>query len=371
MSNYYEILGVSAQATDQEIKRAYRRLARTFHPDVAGPDGEEKFKEVTHAYEILSDPQKRQLYDLGGEDALNSGGGFSSAFGDSLSEAFSAFFGGGFARRQPASRSRRGSDQIVRVEIELGELVWGVEKVVAVETAVACQVCEGSCCRPGTQPRMCETCKGSGSVDRVVRSMIGQIVSQQPCAVCQGFGTVITDPCQECAGEGRVRTRKQHTVNIPAGIESGMRLRVPGEGEAGVAGGPSGDLYIEVVEIPHPVFQRVHDDLHCILRVNMTAAALGTELELDTFDGEKLVEIPAGSQPGQEVILKNLGVKHLHSSGRGNIIAQLQVEIPKHLNKEQQQALRHFADLNPDLNPQVEVVKAKEGFFSKLKDVFS
>ena len=241
-NNYYEVLGVSRTASPEEIKRAYRKLARETHPDVAGPGSEERFKQVAHAYEVLSDPEKRQLYDLGGESALGGHGGTGPGFG--FSDIFETFFGaaaGAANPRGPVPRGRRGQDALVPLEIDLRDAVFGTTREITVNTAVVCPTCSGTCCRPGTSPRTCDVCGGRGSVQRVARSFLGQIMTTSPCAMCQGHGTIIEHPCTECSGDGRVRTRRTISVEVPAGVESGARLRMPGAGEVGPGAGPAGE----------------------------------------------------------------------------------------------------------------------------------
>jgi molecular chaperone DnaJ len=259
-TDYYEVLGVERDASADDIKKAYRRLARQLHPDVnPGPESEERFKEVTRAYEVLSDPQKREMFDLGG-DPLGTGGGFGQGFG--FSDIMDAFFGG-TATRGPRPRRRRGQDALIRLDLDLSETAFGTTRELAVDTAVICPSCSGGGAAPGTSPRTCDACRGRGEVQQVARSFLGQVMTTRPCVVCQGHGTVIPSPCTECSGEGRVRTRRSLSVKIPAGVDTGTRIQLSGEGEVGPGGGPPADLYLEVVERPHPVFQRRGDDLHC------------------------------------------------------------------------------------------------------------
>ncbi|HEU4423192.1 MAG TPA: DnaJ domain-containing protein, partial [Pilimelia sp.] len=274
--DYYGILGVSKDASDDEIKRAYRKLARRYHPDVnPDPEAHETFKDINAAYEVLSDDQKRQIVDLGG-DPLAPGGGVGPGTGGGgpfvgFQDIMDAFFGGG-ATRGPRARTRAGADAILRLDLDLAETAFGVEAPITVDTAVLCTTCAGAGTAAGTHLATCEVCGGRGEVQSVQRTFLGQVVSSRPCAACQGHGTVIPNPCPTCAGDGRVRTRRSLTVKIPAGVEDGMRIRLAQQGEVGPGGGPAGDLYVEIHERPHDVYSRKGDDLHCRVTVPMTAA---------------------------------------------------------------------------------------------------
>jgi molecular chaperone DnaJ len=370
VSDYYEILGVARDATPEEIKKAYRKLARQLHPDVnSGADAEDQFKEVSRAYDVLSNPERRQMYDMGGDPSA-SGGGFGPGFG--FSDIFETFFGAAAGgARGPAPRQRRGQDALVRVEIDLGDAVFGGERELQVDTAVVCPSCEGSCCQPGTEPSTCAVCKGRGQIQRVARSFLGQVMTQQVCAACHGYGTVIPSPCLECSGEGRVRTRRTLKIKIPAGVDTGTRIQHTGQGEVGPGGGPQGDLYVEVLERPHATFTRRGDDIHCTIELPMTAAALGTSIELDTFDGPESIEVKAGTQSGEVTTLRGLGVTHLRGSGRGDLIVHLSVLTPTRLDEEQERLLRELAARRGEERPTGRLAAAQQGVFSKLRDRFS
>lgn len=369
MSDYYEILGVPRDASPEQIKKAYRRLAREHHPDVAGTEGgsEDRFKDVSRAYEVLSNAEKRRMYDLGA-DPSSPGGGMGGGFG--FQDIFETFFGaaGAGAQRGPIPRARRGQDALVRLDLDLAETVFGVHREVQVDTAVVCPTCSGTCCRPGTSPRTCEVCGGRGSVQRVARSFLGQVMTSQPCAACHGFGTVIPEPCAECSGEGRVRSRRALGVDVPAGVDTGTRIKLTGQGEVGPAGGPAGDVYLEIRERKHETFLRNGDDLHCTLPVPMTAAALGTVLELDTLDGRREIDLRPGTQPGQVVTLRGLGVGRLHVGGRGDLHVHVEVQVPTSLDDEQAELVRRLAVLRGEERPEGRLSAASSGVFAKLRD---
>jgi len=370
VSDYYEVLGVARTASPEEIKKAYRKLARQLHPDVnSSPEAGEQFKEVGRAYEVLSSPEKRQAYDVGG-DPNGNGGGFGPGFG--FTDIFESFFGGtGGGARGPVPRQRRGQDALIRIEIELAEAAFGGQRELQLDTAVVCPVCTGNCCQPGTSPQVCEVCKGRGQVQRVARSFLGQVMTTQACVACQGFGTVIPSPCLECSGEGRVRSRRNLTIKVPAGVETGTRIQLTGQAEIGPGGGPAGDLYVEIVERPHAVFTRRGDDVHCTVEVPMTAAALGTTIDLETLDGPESFEVKSGSQSGEASTMRGLGVTHLRGSGRGDLIVHLAVMTPTKLDEQQEDLLRQFALLRGEERPAGRMTPAHSSVFSKLRDRFA
>jgi len=371
--DYYDLLGVRKDATPEEIKRAYRKLARELHPDV-NPDehAEDRFKAVTTAYEVLSDPEKRRIVDLGGDPLSQGGAGTAgnpfAGFGG-FGDVFEAFFGGsgmggGRGRR---SRVRAGADALLQLSLTLPEAAFGVRRELQVETAVVCSTCTGSGCAPGTHPRTCVTCGGSGEIQSVQRSFLGQVLTTRACSACAGTGEQIPTPCPTCAGEGRVRARRTITVDVPAGIEDGMRIRLSGQGEVGPGGGPAGDLYVEVSEQPHEMFVREGSDLHCTVAVPMTAAALGTDLVLNTLDGEEKLELRPGTQGGAELTLRGRGVPRLRSSARGDLHVHVEVRTPTRLDEEQERLLRELAALRDE---DVTAITKSSGLFGKVRDAF-
>ncbi|MEU8134347.1 molecular chaperone DnaJ [Streptodolium elevatio] len=372
-TDYYEVLGVRRDATPEEIKKAFRRLARELHPDVnPDPKTQERFKEINAAYEVLSDPQKRQMYDLGGDPlggaGAGPGGGFGAGFG--FSDIMDAFFGQA-SQRGPRSRTRRGQDAMIRIEVQLEEAAFGTTREIQVDTAVTCNTCNGEGAAPGTTAQTCDMCRGRGEVSQVTRSFLGQVMTSRPCPQCQGFGTVVPTPCPECAGDGRVRARRTLTVKIPAGVDSGTRIQLAGEGEVGPGGGPAGDLYVEIAEVPHPTFQRRGDDLHCTVTIPMTAAALGTKVPLETLDGVAEIDIRPGTQSGQSIPLHGRGITHLRGGGRGDLLVHVEVQTPSKLDPEQEELLRRLAKLRAEERPQGQFSPGQQGLFSRLKDAFN
>lgn len=361
MSDFYQTLGVDRGASQDEIKRAYRRLAREMHPDVnPDPKVQDRFKEITAAYEVLSDPQKRSSYDRGGDSF---GGGFGG-----FSDIMDAFFGGG-SPRGPRPRMRQGQDALIRVDIDLAEACFGVTKKLAVETAVICTKCGGDGCESGSSPRTCDICRGRGEVQQVTRSFIGQVMTSRPCGTCQGFGTVISNPCRECDGDGRVRSRRELEVKIPAGVDSGNRIQLSGQGEVGPGGGPAGDLYVEIEIAEHEYLVRDGDQLHLQLNIPMTSAALGSKQNVETLDGEMTVEIKPGTQSGDVIPIKGKGMTRLRGGGRGELFVHINVEIPAKLSKPEEELLRSFAKLRGEATQANQVRKGSEGgLFTKFRD---
>ena len=379
--DYYGILGVARDASPDEIKRAYRRLARELHPDVnPDPAAQQKFKDVTAAYEVLTDPAKRQVVDLGGDPLSSNGGGAGPGMGDpfgamGLSDIMDAFFGGGataggMRSRGPRPRVRQGEDALIPVELTLEECAAGVSKDLTVDTATLCTVCHGSGCTPGTSPMTCEVCHGAGETQQVQRSLLGQVITSRPCRVCRGFGDVIPDPCRQCNGEGRVRARRTVRANIPAGVGDGIRVRLSGQGEVGPGGGTPGDLYVEVRELPHEMFTRDGIDLHCTVHVPMTAAALGASMSLEVLEGTEDLDIQPGTQSGTVVTMRGQGMPQLRGSGRGNLHVHIDVVTPTRVDAEQSELLRQLAKLRGEEQPEL-AVRAHGGLFNRIRDSFS
>ena len=373
--DYYAALGVRRDADADAIKKAYRRLAREMHPDVnPDPQVQERFKDINQAYEVLSDPQKRQMYDLGADPFAPGGGGGQAGFGAGFpfSDIMDAFFGGtGTAGRGPRSRVRRGRNATLRVELDLAECAFGTSRELTVDTAVTCPTCQGEGAAPGTHPSTCDVCHGRGEVNQVTRSFLGQVMTSRPCPACGGFGTVIRRPCPECDGDGRVRTRRTLKVKIPAGVEDGTHIQLSGEGETGPGGGPPGDLFLEIVQRPHPIFERQGDDLHCTVTIPMVAAALGATLKVQTLDGPAEVDIRPGTQSGQAIPLYGQGTAHLNGQGRGDLMLHVTVETPTKLESEQEALLREFARLRGEEAPSGRFSPGQQGFFSRLRDAFN
>ena len=370
-ADLYEVLGVDRGAGPDEIKKAYRKLARELHPDVnPDPATQDAFKEVTAAYEVLSDPAKRERYDLGGDPFGNGGGGFGAGANFGFGDIMDAFFGGQGARG-PKSRRRRGQDALIRIDVDLAEATFGTTRDLQVDTAIVCATCEGAGTALGTLPTTCEMCKGHGEIQHVQRSFLGQVMTARPCPQCGGFGSVIRHPCPECSGDGRVRTRRSLSVRIPPGVDTGTRIQLTGEGEIGPGGGPPGDLYVEIVETAHPTFTRRGDDLHCSVPIPMTAAALGTVLQLETLDGIEAIDIRPGTQAGQTIPLRGKGVAHLRAAGRGDLLIHVDVQTPTKLDAEQEELLTRLAVIRGEERPVGQFSPGQHGFFARVRDAFN
>jgi molecular chaperone DnaJ len=376
-TDYYAVLGLTPGASDNDIKRAYRKLARDLHPDVnPDPGAKERFQEVNRAYQALTDPEKRRIVDLGGDPfdagagaAAGAGSPFGTGFGG-LGDIMDAFFGGGTATRGPRSRVRAGGDALIRVELDLDETAFGTTKEITVDTAVLCTTCSGAGAAPGTHAATCSTCAGRGEVQSVQRSFLGQVVSSRTCPTCAGTGQVIPEPCPQCGGDGRVRSRRTIPVKVPAGVEDGMRIRLTGHGEVGPGGGPAGDLYVEIHERPHPVFTRDGEDLHCRVTLPMTSAALGTTLNLTTLDGETELDIKPGTQSGSVLTLRGQGAPRLRATGRGNLLVHVEVLTPSKLDAEQEKLLRELATLRGE-DTAGAVRENQQSFFSRVRDAWN
>jgi molecular chaperone DnaJ len=376
--DYYEILGVDRSAGEDEIKKAYRRLAVKHHPDKNPGDSsaEEKFKEATEAYEILKDPQKRQAYDRHGHAAFQPGaGGYGGFAGFDLSDALRAFmrdFGGfgdafddffgtnGAARRGGAAR---GQDLRVRLPLTLEEIATGVTRKIRIQRLVACERCHGSGAEPGSTPEKCPTCHGAGEVRRVTRSFFGQFVNISTCPHCRGQGRVIGNPCETCGGEGRVEGATTVNVKIPPGVTSGNYIPVPGAGHSGTHGGPDGDAVVLIEEKPHKVFTRHGDDILCEVPISFSQAALGGEVFVPTLNGDQTIQVPGGTQSGKIIRLKNKGVPHLRAYGQGDQLVRLVVWTPTRLSAEERQLFEKLASMSGTRPP-----KADKNFFEKLRE---
>ncbi len=375
-TDYYSTLGIRRDAAQEDIKRAYRRLARELHPDVnPDPQTQERFKEITQAYEVLSDPEKRQMYDMGADPFARAdagpagGGGFGPGF--PFSDIMDAFFGTAAGARGPRSRARRGRNATIRVELDLAECAFGATRELTVDTAVVCPTCSGEGTAPGTHPETCDVCAGRGEVSQVTRSFLGQVMTSRPCPRCGGFGTILPRPCPECDGDGRVRTRRTIKVRIPSGVEDGTHIQLAGEGEVGPGGGPPGDLFLEISQRPHPIFERQGDDLHCTVTIPMVAAALGATLSVESLDGPTDIDIRPGTQSGQVIPLYSHGVQHLNSSGRGDLIIHVTVETPSRLDPEQEKLLRELAKMRGEEAPPGKFSPGQHGLFSRIRDAFN
>lgn len=345
--DYYEILGVPRSAGDDEIKRAYRKLARELHPDVNGGDAhaEERFKQLTVAYETLSDPQKRQAYDMFGPDGVRGTADdpFSGFAASGLSDIFEAFFSTAAGAGQQ-QRVRRGADLETALTLEFGESVFGVEKEVSVRAPSVCETCDGSGAATGTTPDVCATCQGSGEERKVRQSMLGQVITSGPCSTCGGRGERVTVPCPTCRGEGRVTRDQTYIVDIPPGVDDGSTLRLQGRGGAAPPGGVAGDLYVHLRVRPHESLVRDGDALRTVLPIAVTQAALGAVILLETLDGPLEVKISPGTQSGRELRFRGKGVPHANGRGRGDLIVFVLVETPTELSDEDSALLRQFAD---------------------------
>lgn len=371
-TDYYELLGVSRSASDDDIKKAYRRLARELHPD-ANPDdpaAHDRFKEVSVAYETLRDPERRRRYDMFGPEGARAGAGAGDPFngqGFGLGDIFDAFFGGagggGFGTRQRGPL--RGQDMELLLEMDFEDAVFGARREISLRAPVACTTCGATGAKPGTHPQQCSGCGGAGEIRRVRQSLLGQVVTASPCPRCGGAGQEIVDPCPDCRGEGRRTEEKVYEVDVPPGVDDGTQLRLPNRGAAGPRGGPPGDLYLHIRVRPHPRFVREGQNLVSEVRISFAQAALGAHVTFEALDGEEDLVIPAGTQNGRVFTLRGRGVPAGHGRGGGDLLVRVVVETPTDLTKEEQELLRQFAHLRGD-----DVAPADSGFLSRIRSAF-
>ncbi len=363
--DYYSILEIDRNATTDEIKKAYRRLALKYHPDRNPGDKtcEEKFKEINEAYACLSDPEKRINYDrygtaegIGADFGFGGFGDFTSGFGDIFGDIFSDFFGDFTGRR---ARPNKGQDIRYDLDITLEEAVFGTQKKLNIPRWEPCPVCNGTRSKPGKGPAVCPTCKGAGHT----RLQQGFFSISRTCGRCEGTGSVITDPCNECKGQGRIKKKRPVTLKVPPGVDTGIRLKVAGEGEAGSYGGPPGDLYVIITVSPHPFFKRKGNDLHCEVPISFVQAALGAEIEVPTIDGNAKINIPAGTPSGRVFHLRGKGVPKLGSYGRGDQYVTIYIDVPKKLTPRQRELLKEFAEISGE--------NTSETFMDKIKHLFT
>lgn len=368
--DYYEVLGISRGSGADEIKKAYRGLARQYHPDInQSPDAEDRFKEINEAYEILSNPEKRAAYDRFGHAGVQSAGAGASGFGGfgGIGDIFEEFFGSMSGMRTERTRGpMRGTDLRADLSITFDEAVFGVEKEIEISRTESCPHCGGSGAEPGTSPIVCSQCHGTGEVRQVQQSFLGSFVNIGPCPQCSGTGETITTPCSKCFGKKKTRVTSKLKVKIPPGVDSGTRIRLAGEGDVGGRGGPRGNLYVFINVEPHAFFKRQGDDVILEMSINVAQAALGEDIPIPTLEGEEKLRIPPGTQPGHIIRLRGRGVPHLRQTGRGSLIVVVQVAVPTRLDHEQKEL---FQKLGLTLGKEVIPGEKEKGFFDHLRDL--
>ena len=369
--DYYEVLGVGRSANADELKAAFRKLAREYHPDVnKAPDAEEKFKEINQAYAVLSDSDKRQVYDRYGAEGLNGMGGAPDYSTIDFSDIFGDLFGFGFGgsnnnnSRRSRNAPRRGADLSMALNLTFEEAIFGADKEVEFTRDELCSTCRGTGAEPGTSASRCSTCGGTGEIRNVRQTFLGSMVQVTTCPACSGSGQVIVNPCKTCRGRGVERRAVKKTVTVPGGVDNGTQVRLPGEGQPGVNGGPNGNLYLELRVKEHKFFKRRNDSIVLDLNINVAQAALGAEVEIPTVDGNAKLNIPPGTQPGKIFSIKGKGVPRLRGTGRGDQLVVINVEIPTHLSSEQRKLMEELAHLMGN-----EVKPQQKGFLDSLREV--
>ena len=368
--DYYEILGIAKGSSESEIKTAFRRLARQYHPDVSKEeDAEEKFKEINEAYAVLSDQEKRAAYDRFGHAGVQGMGGVpdwtTMDFSDILGDLFGFGFGGfGRSSRRSPNAPRRGGDLQYRINLKFEEAIFGADKEIEITRDEICDTCDGTGAKPGTSPSRCSTCGGSGEVRRSQQTIFGSMVQVTTCPSCNGKGEVIDNPCSTCNGRGQVRRSRKKVVTVPGGVDTGTQIRLAGEGQPGINGGPPGNLYLVIQVQPHKYFRRQDNNILLDLNINVAQATLGDEVDVPTVDGQDKLRIPAGTQPGKVIRMRGKGVPHLRTNGRGDQLVIVNISIPTSINGEQREL---FEKLGSSLG--TEVVPQERGFFDKLRDV--
>ena len=370
--DYYEVLGVPRSADAQELKKAYRKLAMEYHPDRnPSEDAAAKFKEINQAYEVLSDDQKRQMYDRFGHAGVdgNQGSGFDGfqGFEGGFGDIFDAFFGGGQRGARRRRGPARGADLRFNLRLSFEEAVFGVEKEIEFQRQERCERCSGKGAEPGTELATCPDCNGAGEIRRSQQSIFGQFVNVAPCGRCSGEGRIVPNPCEDCRGTGRLRAPRKIAVKVPAGVGDGSQIRLAGEGEAGARGGEPGNLYVVLQVAEHERFERVEDHIVLELPVNVAQAALGAELSIPTLDGDMTFEVPAGTQSGEDFVIRGKGVPHLRGAGRGDMVVRVTVVVPESLNDEQRDLLEQLAETmgTPTLP------RRNKGFFERIRDAMA